>query len=643
MKRILHIAFMLIVATMVMSCAAQNANSLRQANATHTIDRTIKGGTIAVGNGSTLVFKKGGKIVNATITGRNIKVVPYGSDVAFENCNFTGATIVNSQLMATNLGLVPNMTSRNHSYTYKGMRINTTRNQGTDNTQAFKQLAQLLSNSSGVKMTFNGNFYSGEKVKEVIVSDATNMELCNGTLIMGIRFANCSNVSIHDMKWVGFEGVHDFPPLYTKGDLTFNGVRYNSNNAFLINTDRIASMGLAGYCIYIYVDNDNKRSDNFTVQRCHFEMHQSGLHVGTRDSKRIVRNVTCLDCTASHIFYQPVGFHASNCRVNNMVAEYCLQGVDISTCSNNITVTNSRFTRCATGPKQQSMPEFVTMTYNNVIDGCYFGINDDYLLLDGSQYILKVSEGAKGDVFTVRNTTFDVKKNRLFEAVKNLTGKVVLENVNINIDNPLHPSSTDKWSMQEIFSIYGGTSHSPIYELKNVNVTLSRGTKINMMCNPHVKNENMSFNATNLKVLGNGTIVTYFNNIKDVKMNSCNLSLPSNAVAQKVSTLEANGCNIAQNKCLFLNEGNGTLRLTNNTIKSETIVNFKSTPRLVEMKGNNVEISGREAFAGADSNASLNSNNFRVTGNNFTRKNSSAKLLPANSRSIKLLNNNSVK
>ena len=141
MKRFLHTALMLIVATAMMSCAAQNANSLRQANATHTISRTIKGGTISVGNGSTLVFKKGGKIINATITGRNIKVVPCGSDVAFENCNLAGLNIVNSQLMATNLGLVPNMTRRSHSYTYKGMHINTTRNQGTDNTRAFQQLA----------------------------------------------------------------------------------------------------------------------------------------------------------------------------------------------------------------------------------------------------------------------------------------------------------------------------------------------------------------------------------------------------------------------------------------------------------------------------------------------------------------------
>ncbi|MBR2146817.1 MAG: hypothetical protein IJ925_05240 [Muribaculaceae bacterium] len=103
MRRFLHIALTFLLLTSMMSCAAQNVSSLQQANATHIIDRTINGGSIAVGNGSTLVFKKGGKIVNATITGRNIKIVPNGTDVAFENCNFANATIVNSQLYATNL------------------------------------------------------------------------------------------------------------------------------------------------------------------------------------------------------------------------------------------------------------------------------------------------------------------------------------------------------------------------------------------------------------------------------------------------------------------------------------------------------------------------------------------------------------
>ena len=643
MKRIINIALILMVMTSMMSCAAQNANSMRQANRTYTINKTINGGTLAVGDGSTLVFHKGGKIVNATITGRNIKVVPNGSDVAFQNCNFTNATIVNSSLQATNLGLVPNMTSKPYNYTYKGMRINTTINQGTDNTRAWQQLAQFLSNSSGVKMTFNGSFFSGEQVKSITISDARNMELSGGTMIMGFRLMNCNDVSIHDIKWVGYQGVHDFPPIYTKEPLTLNGVNYNSNNAFFLKNDRIASMGVADDGIRIEIDNDNKRSENIIVQRCHFEMRQDGLSVGVRSNKRIVRNVKCLDCTASHIIYQPIGFHASNCQVNNMVGEYCLQGLDIAEYSNNIVATNCRFTRCATGPKQESIPEFKDMSCNNLIDGCYFSINDDYLLLDGSNYILNVSEGAKGDVFTVRNTTFDIKRNRPIGTIRNRTGKVVMENVTVNIDCKLPTNSSEKWSSLDVFSIFGATNHTPQYELKNVIINLATGTKINSLCYPHVKGKELNFNATNLTITGAGTVDTYFNTIKNVELSNCNLALPSFNVAKSVNSLEATRCNIASTKCLYENSGNGTLKLKNNTIKSEKVVDFKATPKLVEMQGNNIEITGGEAFAGADSKASLNSKNFKVAGNSFTRKSSSAKLVSPNSKILKLLNNNSVR
>ncbi len=641
MKRILHIALMLVVAASMMSCAAQNANALRQPNTTHYISHTLKGGTIAVGDGSTLVFQGGAKIINATITGRNVKIVPDGNNVAFENCNLTNLNVVNSQLCATNLGLVPDMTSKPHSYTYKGKRISTTRNQGTDNTRAWQQLAQLLSNSNGVKMTFNGSFYSGEAVKLVLLRDANNLEMSGGTMIMGLRLINCNNVSIHDMKWVGYESAHDFPPIYIKDELVLNGVKYNKNNAFRLKDDKIVSMGVADDAIRIEIDSDNKRSENITVQRCHFEMRQDGMIAGNRNNKRIVRNVKCLDCTASHIIYQPVGFHASNCQVNNMVAEYCLQGVDISTCSNNITVTNSRFTRCATGPKQESMAEFISMTNNNVIDGCYFGISDDYLLLDGSNYILNVNEGAKGDVFTVRNTTFNIKRNRPVGTIRNRTGKVVMENVTVNIDCKLPANSTEKWSSLDVFSIFGATNHTPQYELKNVTINLAAGTKIYSLCNPHVKGRELNFNATNLNISGAGMVNTYFNTIKNVKLTNCNLALPSTNVAKSVSYIEATGCNIARTECLFVSDNsNAILKLNNNTIASEKVIDFKTTPKLVEMRGNNIDLNGEEAFAG---NANLNNNNFKVTGNKFNCKSSKAKLMRAGSNGTKLLNNNTVK
>lgn len=643
MKKTLFIELMLLV-MITTSCAAQNINSLRQSNRTYTIDKKINGGTVVVGDGSTLVFKKGGKIVNATVIGRAIKIVSNGSDVAFENCDFSRVTIVSSNLLATNLGLVPNMTSKPYSYTFKKMKINTRKRTGTDNIQAWKQLAQFLSNSNGVKINFNGNFYSSEKTKFVYLRDASNLELSGGTMIMGLRLVNCNKVNIHDMRFVGYEEVHDFPPINNNGNVIVNGIKYDSNNTYNIKNEVLASIGIAGDAIRIVIDDDNKQSSDIIVQRCHFEMLQDGLSVGQNSSKRIVRNVNCLDCTATHIFYQPVGFRASNCLVDNMVAEYCLAGVDISTCSNYVTVKNSRFTKCATGPKQGSLPEYQSMTRNNIIENCYFEITDDYFTTDGSNYILNVSEGAKGDVFTVRNTTFDVKKDRQFGSIRSRTDKIVLENVTINIDNKLNSRSADKWSMPEMFSVFGATSFAPKFELNNVTINLSSGTRVSSMCSPHSSGKTMNFNATGLKVNGPGIIDTYFNELDNVKLDGCLLNVPSSTIAKSLNVLDVSSCSIASTKCLFVNNNaNATLRLKNNNIKSDKLVDFKTTPKLIEIQGNNIEMTGGESFAGADSKASLTSKNFKVVGNTFTRKNSNAKLLPTNSKSSKLLNNNYVK
>jgi hypothetical protein len=284
------------------------------------------------------------------------------------------------------------------------------------------------------------------------------------------------------------------------------------------------------------------------------------------------------------------------------------------------------------------------MTRNNIIENCYFEITDDYFTTDGSNYILNVSEGAKGDVFTVRNTTFDVKKDRQFGSIRSRTDKIVLENVTINIDNKLNSRSADKWSMPEMFSVFGATSFAPKFELNNVTINLSSGTRVSSMCSPHSRGKTMNFNATGLKVNGPGIIDTYFNELDNVKLDGCLLNVPSSTIAKSLNVLDVSSCSIASTKCLFVNNNaNATLRLKNNNIKSDKLVDFKTTPKLIEIQGNNIEMTGGESFTGVDSKASLTSKNFKVIGNTFTRKSSNAKLLPTNSKSNKLLNNNYVK
>jgi len=637
--------FMFFVATSMIGCVAQKPGVLQQSGKTHTVNKTIKGGTYSLPEGSTLVFAKGGKMVNTTVIGRNLRVIANGGDVAFQNCSFRGS-LVNSQLQASNFGFIADMSSKNQSYTLKGLKIKTRKHTGTDNTNAWKQIAQFLSGSNGVKVTFNGSYYNAWNTEFVYIRNARNLELSGGTVIMGLRLADCNDVSIHDMRWVGYEEAHAFPPVYASKPVAQNGVNYTQANSYNAVKDRLVSCGLAGDAIKITTDTDGKVSTNFTVQRCHFEMRQNGLSVGERNDKRLVKNVNCLDCTARYIYFQPAGFHASMCRVDNMVADYCLQGVDMSTCSNNIVVTNSRFTRCAIGPKQESMTQFKHLSYNNAIEGCYFQITDDYLILDATQYILNVSEGNKGDVFTVRNTTFDVKKNRLAGSLRTRTQKVLLENVNINLDINLHPKSTDKWSMVDLFAVNGATSFNPLLELKNVTVNIASGTRVYDLCYPHGGGKELNIKATGLTVKGGGVVNTYFDKIQNVELTSSSLGINANSVAQGVTSLSATGCDLGNSKFFFVNDKeNSSLKLNNNTIKSGTLVQFKTKPKLVSMSGNSIDITGNEAFSDPGNKANLNSNNFKVSDNTFKRHTPSAQLLPSNMQRkyTKLLKNNVVK
>ena len=648
MRNAINMAIVALMVLTAVSCSAQNLTTLRSGGKEHHITRVIKGGTVAVGDGSTLVFEKGGKIVGATVTGKNMRVVPNGTAVAFERCSFAGS-LVNSKLSATNFGLVADMKSSSYSFTSKGKKFSTRRRSGTDNAVAWKSLAQFLSGSNNVSVNFNGEFYNTPSTLFVYINGARNLELTGGTVIMGLRIYNSSNVNVHDMKFVGYHEAHDFPPLYSSQPAAVNGTGYTTANSFGMTKDGIANIGIADDALRFEIDADGKTSSNIAVSRCHFEMRQDGLVAGQRSTRRVLSNVKCTDCTASHILYQPVALRCSGAVVNNMVADYCLQGVDMSTCSNNVTVTNSRFTRCYTGPKQETYGEFKTMTHNNSLDNCYFQMTDDYLLVDGSQTILSVAEGAKGDVFKVSNTTFEVKKNRAFGPVVCRAAGVEMDNVTFNIDLPLNSRGTDKWSMVEVFAVYGSTDSKPHYRLNNVTLNMSSNTRVYDIFSPHVSNVEMNVTATGLKVQGGqGNLDCYFNNIAGVELNDCSFTPAASVVAQGVTTMQAQGCNFTGNNTQFFKSTarNSTLKLSGNTIKAATMVNYSaSAPKLVEMQNNNVTLTGAEAFTGVTRGSSLKSSNFKVSGNTFQCTNRSARLLPtdAQSKFSSLVKNNVVR
>lgn len=594
-------------------------------NVTNTIS-----GTFRVKDNATIVFGKNGLLKNATVVGKNIKVVADGDRMIFSNCNFKNATFTSSEVKATHFGMKGDLKSRAYSYKFKGYKINTNERYGTDNTQSLLMLADFLAGSNNIKVVINGDFYTSPKTMFVYIKDATNLEVSGpGTLVMGLRFSDCTNCNVHDMKFVGFHTVHDFPPIYYKEPQVVNGVKYDKNNTYNCTVDGLAACGLGDDAVKFMATKSNSTINrNFRVERCHFEMRQNGVAVGTRSDKLIVRDVVMDDCTFDHVYFQPVALHVTGAKINNVRGSYCLQGLDISAGSNNVTATNCSFGDCCFGPKQESIAELRSMSHHNVIENCTFNITDRYMMLDAAQYILNVSEGPSGDTFTVRNTTFNVKKNRPVTSVMTRAYKTLLENVTINVDAPLDRRSDSQYSMIEMFSVFGAAAFVPQLELNYVTVNIASGTSVYSVVSPH-GGPGMNVTARGLTVNGAGKVDNYFENATSVVAQDCSFNMPSKMVASGLGSFSATRCNATVGTNIFVNntKPNSTINVTNCNIKAQSLVNCRTAPKSLVVNGNTASISGSEAITGVNA-SQVNSSAFKISGNTFN-----------GNRSLKILNN----
>jgi len=635
MKSSIKVLFTVVIVVLLGCKSSQQASavSFSQPNKTYYVTSRVVG-EVVVGNNSTLVFSGKGMLSNATVKGQNIKIVSKVSSRIFLNCNFTGATFASCTLQATNFGMKSDMKSRSYNYTLKGIRYKTNERYGTDNTQALKMMAQFLSNSKNVKINFNGSFFSASKTPYVTINGASGLELYGpGTLIMGIALTDCYNCSIHDLNFVGYHTVHDFPPVYASKFPTVNGVEYNKDNAYNVVADGTAVCGLGGDAIQILpTKTDASLNRNFTVKNIHFEMRRNGLAAGKRSDKLIVRDVTMSDCTFDHIYFQPVGLHITGGKVSNVHGQYCLQGVDMSAGTNNVTVSNSTFNDCAMGPKQESTVALKAMSHHNVLEGCTFGINEKYFIIDAAQYILNVAEGPSGDTFTVRNTTFNVKKNRILSSVMTRAYRTVLDNVTINVDVTLDKRSTSNYSMNQMFAVYGETAFEPQLELNNVTVNLASGTNVNLIVTPGLKKA-FNLTARNLTVNGAGTVGTYFENMALVDCQDCALNIESSTVASRVTNFKATRLSAAKTQNFVLNNvADAKVNVSSCNVIANTMVNCREMPADLNLSGNNVTITGSQAITGVQA-ASVNANKFKVSNNTFK----------SNGKAIKVMDNAALK
>ena len=625
-----------ILVAVTMGCACAVAASFSQPNATYNVTSVVTG-FIHVGDNSTLVFSGKGMFKDATITGHNLKVVTSLSTTIFKNCDFSVATFANSSLKASNFGLVNDMTTQRYNYTFKGKRFNTQLRKGTDNSTALQMLAQFLSGSNGVKIVINGNYFSSKQVQTIKIGSASNMELCGtgtlGSLVMGLVLNNCKDCSIHDLKFVGFHSVHDFPPVYASKFPTVNGVTYSAETAYNYGKYGGYSCGIAADAIQLIPKvADSSLNRNFNIYNCHFEMRSSGLVAGVRSKSLIVRNVNMHDCTFDHIYFQPVGLHCSGAKINNVTGRYSLQGLDMSAGTNNATATNCIFNDCACGPKQESITDLMSMSHHNVIDGCTFGINEKYMLLDAAQYILNVAEGLSGDTFTVRNSTFNVSKNRVLSSVMTRAYRTVLENVTFNIDVDLDSRNTAQYSMNQFFAVYGKSSFEPQLELSNVTVNLSNSTTLNTLVTPAIDIP-FHLTASNLTVNGSNTLNTYFDRMATVSAQYCNLATNVKNVATRVNNFTVDHVTAPSVEQSFVlnNVADAKLTINNSDIKTKILVNCKQQPAQLSVSGNRVSVSHTEAITDLDATR-VSSSKIKISGNTFT----------GTQRGVRIMNNNSM-
>ena len=619
---------------------------------TYTITKTLTGNQ-RFNDGSTIIFS-GGQIRNGTITGKNLRIVANGDNVIFNSVKLSGS-ICDSKLKATHFGAVSDMTSRQKNWSYKGKTWKIKERTGTDNDPVWERIANFLSGSNNVVFTINGNFYSAS-FKSTSIKNAHNLTISGGTFVRGLDFQDCTDIYIENVNIVGFHEVHDFPPIIfnsksAAAEMTLNGKKYTSSNAFIMDVDRMQNMGVAGNGITATLATAGKKCENINISGSHIEMHQSGVLIGTRTQRKLARKVNVSNCTFSHIFYQPIGFHCEEAVVDNVTADYCLQGIDFSTFTNKCTVKNSKFYDCCSGPKQETPREHYMYSYNNRIENCEFHINDKYLCNSNAHYILSLSEGADGDVFTVVGSRFEINKTeRMIQGFICKTNKLLLDNVVVNVN-----AKTPKGEKYGLFSLFTSrtTRFSPMIECRNVQVTCNARICYLSANGGALGPKKLQLTFTNSNIAGSGELTSGFKEAGSVKATSTNFKMKTPCFAENVSSLDLRStdvenvdniainstavsdfdCTIAnskfdvRNSLIKLAKTSSSINISNSEIQCKNMVDVGSgvTNKSFKVTGNQVNVSGTAVFTGFSSGRDFSSKKMTLTGNKF-RGNGSAKV-----------------
>lgn len=460
-----------------------NDTNLSQAGQVYHVKDVRNINSVSIGAGSTVVFLGEGKFVGTSLSGSDIQFVPNGDNVCFGvGCSFANLTINATSVCATNFGAVPDMTTgAPHSWSFYGLTTDIQERSGTNNLSVWAVISSFLSNSTQVSIEFNGDFFSDKvynngthnpALNYIPVTCANNLEVFGGTVLFYLELIDCEFVHVHHMSYVGHHLVHDFPLICNDKSSYINDHPDMENNCYNAR-DGLVECGFSGDCIRAKkTSSPTTACNDIHIEHCHFEMRQNGVTCTSYKSSSTVIEATNFkvnDCTFDHFYYQPIGTACSHAVIERIYSNYCLQGVDINSLSNDVIVRDSIFLNCACGPKQEVSLQNRNYTHDNLIENCYFQMNDAYTIINTGCYMLLGNFGEDDDTFVVRNCFFsaDAVSNVYYYPIVNRSNNMLIDNckfyVNIHPDNPA-------WKLSSIFCSAGSSptvTYSPVIKFHN--------------------------------------------------------------------------------------------------------------------------------------------------------------------------------
>ena len=314
-----------------------------------------------------------------------------------------------------------------------------------------------------------------------------------------------------------------------------SGVYNALKTAFIDNTydinapgaQPLKSYGISETAVSVWRTADEIMTGMIEIDHCHFEMRQDGV-VAKSYYDELNANLGSVpligfyvhDCTFDHMFYQAVSSYCTNALFERITAQYCMQGVDISTCANHTVVRDCDFWHCAIGSKQACKVGFESFSHDNLIEGCRFSIDDQYCIMNTAHFMFLVEQGRVGDTFVMRDTSIDICSHFRSSGLVCRSYRSRFDGVTLNVNTLYHGPKTN--AVTRMIELGGSLRSNAPYDAATVELV---GCELNINCNvenisvPGTTAAKLNVSFDQCLVRGNGRVTgNFFNRCSHVKV-----------------------------------------------------------------------------------------------------------------------------